>query len=83
MATERLDTVEDRLDRVEVVLQSATRQTAENARQLARTIEAVDRLANVQLQLAQIFDQDCQRMSRAIDSINAAVERLVRHKLQL
>lgn len=65
----------DRLDSIDQRLEIITGAVQANQQQIATAFEAIDRLANVQLQLAQIVDSERSKTNAAIDSINAALER--------
>ncbi|NJL41102.1 MAG: hypothetical protein HC840_26580 [Leptolyngbyaceae cyanobacterium RM2_2_4] len=83
---------ESRLDQIEAILRSTAERTAENAiaiqqntaailenrQQLQRTMLAVERLANAQMELARAFDEDRQRFEQTQASNNAALERIDR-----
>ncbi|QYO68007.1 hypothetical protein [Leptolyngbya sp. 7M] len=47
----------DRLDRIERILEQLVERTNDNTQQLGITMQAVDRMANVQMQVLEAFAQ--------------------------
>jgi hypothetical protein len=67
-----------RLDRVEALSLENSQQIRQNGEQLRQTVLAVDRLANAQMELVRIFNQEGERTQASLDSVNAALERIDR-----
>lgn len=72
----------DRLDRTEVLVETLGQRVDEitvavqaNQQQIAIAFDAIDRLANVQLQLGQIVERQQNTTDATLASINAALER--------